>query len=47
MNKDLSYLTAAYMVLWGINFGYIFFMGRKQADLKRELDELKRIAESD
>jgi len=47
MKEDLSYLTAAYMVLWAINFGYIFFMGRKQADLKRQLDELHRIAESD
>ncbi len=34
-----------YSVLWIIVFTYVFFLGKKQGDLKREIDELRRIAE--
>lgn len=47
MTGNMSYLVAAYAVLWAINFGYIFFMGKKQAGLKQQLDELRRIADSE
>jgi len=44
MSDNLSYLFAAYTILWLIIFIYIFFMGKGQKDLKREIAELKRIA---
>ncbi len=45
MDSSLTYLFAGYSVLWTIIFVYIFTIGKKQGDLKREIDELRRIAE--
>ncbi len=44
MSDNLSYLFAAYSVLWLIIFFYVFFMGKAQKDLKNEIAELKKIA---
>ncbi len=45
MKGNLGYLFAAYSILWLIIFSYVFILGRKQSELKREIDELRRIAE--
>ena len=45
MDSNLGYLFAGYTILWAIIFVYIFTIGKKQGDLKREIDELRRIAE--
>ncbi len=44
MSDNLSYLFAAYSILWFIVFIYVFFMGKGQKDLKNEIAELKKIA---
>lgn len=41
----LKYMFIGYSVLWTIIFVYIFILGKKQGDLKREIDDLRRIAE--
>lgn len=38
---NLPYLFAVYIITWGGFFGYIFFMGRRQKEMQRELDALK------
>ena len=45
MDESLKYLFMGYSVLWGIIFIYVFTIGKRQGDLKREIDELRRIAE--
>ncbi len=44
MSDNLSYLFAAYSVLWLIIFLYVFAIGKGQKDLKNEIAELKKIA---
>lgn len=44
MTGNLPYLFAAYTVLWFIIFSYVFILGKKQKDLKNEIEDLKRIA---
>lgn len=45
MENSLKYMFMGYGVLWLIIFTYIFFIGKRQGDLKKEIDELRRIAE--
>jgi CcmD family protein len=33
----LAYLFGAYLVLWALAFGYLFFLGTRQRRLEREL----------
>ena len=45
---NLPYLFAVYIITWLAFFGYVFFMSRRQRDMQREIDELKRaISESE
>jgi CcmD family protein len=39
--ENLSYLFAAYTLIWVIVFGYVFFMQRKQRSLQRQIDRLQ------
>ena len=41
----LPFLFAVFAVTWLAFFVYAFFMSRKQADLKREIDALKQSLE--
>ncbi len=45
MDQSLTYMFMGYSVLWIIIFTYVFFLGKQQGDLKKEIDELRRIAE--
>ncbi|MBE9535573.1 MAG: CcmD family protein [Proteobacteria bacterium] len=45
MENSLKYMFMGYSVLWLIIFTYVFFIGKRQGDLKKEIDELRRIAE--
>ena len=38
----LPFLFAVFAVTWAAFFAYAFFMSRKQADLKREIDSLRQ-----
>ncbi len=37
----MNYLFAAYSVIWGLLAGYIFLLGKRQKDLKREIQLLE------
>ena len=43
----LPYLFAAFAVTWIVFFAYAFFIARKQADLKREIDTLQAMRDED
>lgn len=45
MDESLKYMFAGYSVLWLIIFVFIFSIGKRQGDIKKEIDELRRIAE--
>ena len=38
---NLSFLFAAYTIIWAVIFGYVFYLYRKQRKLQREIDLLK------
>ena len=39
---NLPYLFAVFILTWLAFFGYVFFMSRRQREMQREIDELKR-----
>ena len=39
--ENSGFLFAAYTVIWALVFGYVFFLVKKQASLKRRLDSLE------
>ena len=43
----LPFLFAAFAVTWVAFFVYAFFISRKQADLKREIDVLRALQDKD
>ena len=42
---NLPFLFAVYTVTWAAFFAYAFYMSRRQRELRRELEELKRALE--
>ena len=42
---NLPFLYAAYSVTWAAFFGYIFFISRRQREMKREIEALRRALE--
>ena len=39
---ELPWLFAVYAITWAAFFGYIFVMSRRQREMQREIDALKR-----
>ncbi len=39
--ENLSYLLAAFAIVWAVVFGYVLSLLQKQRHLRRELDLLK------
>lgn len=39
--ENLSYLFAAFSIVWAVLFGYLFTISRRQRELRRELDSLR------
>jgi CcmD family protein len=39
--ENSAFIFAAYSVIWAVVFGYVFFLVRKQAGLKRRLDSIE------
>ncbi len=39
--ENLSYLFAAFTIVWAVLFGYVFSLSRRQRQLRREIDSLK------
>lgn len=40
---NLPYLFAVFIITWLAFFGYVFYMSRRQREMQREIDELKRV----
>lgn len=39
---NLSFLFAVYIITWAGFFGYVFYVSRRQREMRREIDALKR-----
>lgn len=44
-DENLPYMYAAYAVSWVVFFIYVFFVSRRQREMSREIEELKRSLE--
>ncbi len=40
--SELPFLFAVFLVTWAAFFGYVFMMSRRQRDMQRELEALRR-----
>jgi CcmD family protein len=40
--SELPWLFAVYIITWAAFFGYIFMLSRRQREMRREIDALKR-----
>ena len=43
--SELPWLFAVYIITWGAFFVYVCFMGRRQRDLQRDIEALRRTLE--
>ena len=39
--ENLSYLFAAYTIIWAFIFGFVFFLYYRQRKLRQQIDSLK------
>ena len=39
---NLPFLFAVYIITWGAFFGYVFYLSRRQRDMRSEIEALKR-----
>jgi CcmD family protein len=39
--ENAGYIFAAYTIIWALVFGYVIFLVRRQAHIKRQLDSLQ------
>ena len=44
-SSNLPYLLAAFAVSWAVFFLYVFFMTRRQQEMRNEIRELRRTLE--
>ena len=44
-SSNLPYLFAAFAVCWAVFFAYIFFVTRRQQEIRNEISRLRRIVE--
>jgi len=44
---NLSFLFAVYIVTWAAFFLYTFYINRRQRDLKKEIEDLKKMLEKE
>jgi CcmD family protein len=40
--SELPWLFAVYIITWAVFFGYIFMLSRRQREMRREINALKR-----
>ncbi len=45
--RNLSFLFYGYTVIWVIILGYLFTLSRREQNLRNEIEELKKTANSD
>ncbi len=41
-DSNLEFLFAVYIITWAAFFGYIFYLSRRQREMRREIDALTR-----
>ena len=41
--SDLPWLFAVFFITWAAFFGYVFVMSRRQREMRREIDALRRV----
>ncbi len=46
-SSNLPYLFAAFAVCWVVFFAYIFFVTRRQQEIRKEITRLRRSLDSD
>jgi|TARA_B100001971_G_C18205458_1_gene547293 CcmD family protein len=46
-SSNLPYLFAAFAVSWVVLFGYLFYVNRRQHEMKKEIARLQRILDDD
>jgi len=46
-SSNLPYLFAAFAVSWLVLFGYLFYVNRRQHDMKKEIARLQRVLDDD
>lgn len=44
--SNLPYLFAAFAVTWAVFFGYMFFIGRRQQEIRAEIERLRQAVDS-
>ena len=44
---NLSFLFAVYIVTWAAFFAYTFYINRRQRELKKEIEDLKKMLEKE
>ena len=40
--SELPWLFAVYIITWAVFFGYVFVISRRQREMRREIEALKR-----
>jgi len=46
-SSNLPYLFAAFAVSWVVLFGYLFYVNRRQHEMKKEIVRLQRVLDED
>ena len=46
-SSNLPYLFAAFAVSWVVLFGYLFYVNRRQHELRKEITRLRNILEQE
>ena len=46
-SSNLPYLFAAFAVSWVVLFGYLFYVNRRQHEMRKEITRLRNILDND
>ena len=46
-SSNLPYLFAAFAVSWVVLFGYLFYVNRRQHEMRKEIARLQRVPDED
>ena len=46
-SSNLPYLFAAFAVSWVVLFGYLFYVNRRQHEMRKEIARLQNVLEKD
>ena len=47
LSSNLPYLFAAFAVSWVVLFGYLFYVNRRQHEMRKEIARLQRVLDED